>query len=347
MPPPRRQIVVALPIALMACYLLWVVGHLHDSTGIDSAARMESLLHSQAATIVRLKQQLSQVKRQMKRETEAKEAPRPEQPSTVAVPRTPEPPTRRDPPSTSLAFSPSETFLLATRASVAPGTAKEDPSRVIRGLLGVARLLNRTLILPPGAVADALLDGSHADEVRSLGLRLRPASVLETPLAEELKCSHVRLETPRGLDSEQLVHALRHYATTRIVELDLPHESYCGPSARASKELSRAETQIQALVSAAGTAGPALLGHCLHSLREEEVSMYWDLGKCHGHRVRINLPDEVAKLPKGSDLMVTFSTGGVATMAHNWVAALAKAGVREGGACEVAVAHCPSVGRTR
>jgi hypothetical protein len=69
---------------------------------------------------------------------------------------------------------------------------------------------------------------------------------------------------------------------------------------------------------------------CSRSLREEEISQYWDMGKCKGHRVSVALPPEISRLPRGSDLLVTFSTGSVATMAHNWVAALAKAGVREG-----------------
>ena len=63
------------------------------------------------------------------------------------------------------------------------------------------------------------------------------------------------------------------------------------------------------------------------------------MGKCKGHRVRVQLPPEILAMPKGSDLLVTFSTGSVATMAHNWVLALRKAGVREYNTIRSAVVH--------
>ena len=109
----------------------------------------------------------------------------------------------------------------------------------------------------------------------------------------------------------------------------MPQASYCGPSSRASQSVRDAEAAFDRVVGLAGGAA-RLLGRCLHSLKEEEVTQYWDEGKCKGHRVSVALPAAIAALPKGSDLMVTFSTGSVATMAHNWVAALRRAGVREG-----------------
>ena len=235
---------------------------------------------------------------------------------------------------------PEENFLLATRSEVATAGAAGEPARVLRGLLGIAYLLNRTLILPPGSLSDAL-QSSQRQALAEVGVRVRSSTSLSLLVAatDTLKCSHVRLETPRGLDSEQFAHALRHYSTTRILEFDLPHESYCGVSPRATNTLITAERRLEAIIKGVVvTAGngngngnaPHGLGRCAHSLKEEEVSMYWDIGKCKGHRVRVALPESVTRLPKGSDLMVTFSTGGVATMAHNWVAALEKAGVNEG-----------------
>ena len=56
---------------------------------------------------------------------------------------------------------------------------------------------------------------------------------------------------------------------------------------------------------------------------------YWDIGKCQQHTVKVDLPPEIAALPAGTDLLVTFSTGSVATMAHNWFKALRRAGVAD------------------
>lgn len=96
--------------------------------------------------------------------------------------------------------------------------------------------------------------------------------------------------------------------------------------------LVRAEAAFDHLIRSneAAAGSGSLLARCSHSLKEEEVAQYWDMGKCLGHRVRVALPPELLRLPRGSDLMVTFSTGGVATMAHNWVMALRRAGVSEG-----------------
>lgn len=330
-----------------AAYLVFLARHLHNPAASES--RLQSLLRSQAAEISRLKQQLTRVHESVVPLPCAKTAsPSPPAPtaaaaeSVVAVKAASDKAaaaaTATTPaavPAAAFSVDASENFMLATRQDVASATAAADPVRVLRGVLGVALLLRRTVILPPGAPSDALLASPRlVAELNQLGVRMRPASFLSVVIAssEELKCSHVRVETPHGLDSEQFAHALRHYSTTRIVEFDAPHESYCGVSVRADAKLIDAEKALDRAVreAAGGGGAAALLGRCFHSIREEEVSQYWDLGKCTGHRVRVALPDSITRLPAGSDLMVTFSTGGVATMAHNWVAALRQAGVREG-----------------
>eukprot|EP00965_Chrysotila_dentata_P040769 1351840-Pleurochrysis_carterae.AAC.2 len=244
-------------------------------------------------------------------------------------------------------------FLLATRAE--PATTRPlHLQRQLRTLLGMARLLNRTLVLP-AAWCDCrdtsqLTDCSNGPvhplfdcpvreplgtgNAKGVLPQLRPPRVMLAKLPDSLRCSHVRLTLPLGLDSEQLSHALRHYASTRLLEVDAPHETYCGPSTRASEAERAAEAALDEFVSAAfdggGGSAQRALPTCSHSLKEEEVSQYYDMGKCEEHEVRVNLPAEIRSLPAGTDLMVTFATGSVATMAANWVAALRRAGVESG-----------------
>ena len=326
---------IALGMA-MVVYLGFLLRHFHEPGSSNNG--LQQLVRTQAADITRLKQQLAILQNRV---SSAPAAVPCSIPSSTAAPSQHADGTMlsSQPKLLPLEFTEGENFLLATRAEVDGTTAAADSSRVVRGLLSSARFLKRTLLLPPGPLSSKLLATPLASELLALGVRVRPAANLTAPLAEEVKCSHVRIETPHGLDSEQFVHALRHYATTRILEIDLPHESYCGPSARASSSLVEAERALDMIVQrAAGGVGAAphaptatsLLGRCHHSLKEEEVSQYWDMGKCKGHRVRVALPEAITRLPRGSDLMVTFSTGGVATMAHNWVEALRRAGVTEG-----------------
>jgi len=62
-----------------------------------------------------------------------------------------------------------------------------------------------------------------------------------------------------------------------------------------------------------------------------EVLQFTNLGQsCERHEVlasRERLPAEVRALPAGSDLMVTFATGSVSTMARNWARTTRAAGV--------------------
>ena len=136
----------------------------------------------------------------------------------------------------------------------------------MRALLGMAALLGRTLILPAGAAA---LDEA---ELARLGVRTKLAGVAGSAalaaLPESLRCSHVRLESPAGLDSEQLAHALRHYASTRILEFDRPHHTYCGPSPRAKAGVVATEAALDQLMGG----GESLLPRCLRSLREVKIS---------------------------------------------------------------------------
>ena len=61
-----------------------------------------------------------------------------------------------------------------------------------------------------------------------------------------------------------------------------------------------------------------------------EVLQFRNLGCNAKHEVtarREKLPANLRELPNGTDIMVTFATGSVATMACNWVATVRKAGV--------------------
>jgi len=308
-----RSAFPALTIAVLlgALYLALSFVQMHTSSQ-DTA---QSLLRYQAAEIARLKRKLDSLQQQQQQQQQG------DRTAAAALVR-PTPPS----PASIASAGPSENFLLATRLPRdAPAVSPAEAAQVLRSLFSIASLLNRTLVLPPSHPA------FDAAELARLGVRTHSASELSAPalaaLPEALRCSHVRLESPAGLDSEQLAHALRHYASTRILEFDRPHESYCGPSPRASAALVTTEASLDRLMHAHGE---KLLAQCSRSLREEEISQYWDMGKCKGHRVSVALPPEISRLPRGSDLLVTFSTGSVATMAHNWVAALAKAGVREG-----------------
>ena len=308
-----RSAFPALTIAVLlgALYLALSFVQMHTSSQ-DTA---QSLLRYQAAEIARLKRKLDSLQQQQQQQEQG------DRTAAAALVR-PTPPS----PASIASAGPSEKFLLATRLPRdAPAVSPAEAAQVLRSLFSIASLLNRTLVLPPSHPA------FDAAELARLGVRTHSASELSAPalaaLPEALRCSHVRLESPAGLDSEQLAHALRHYASTRILEFDRPHESYCGPSPRASAALVTTEASLDRLMQGHGE---KLLAQCSRSLREEEISQYWDMGKCKGHRVSVALPPEISRLPRGSDLLVTFSTGSVATMAHNWFAALAKAGVREG-----------------
>ena len=61
-------------------------------------------------------------------------------------------------PAVDVSIGASENFVLATRKEVAATMASADPARVLRGVLGIALLLKRTVILPPGGASDALLN---------------------------------------------------------------------------------------------------------------------------------------------------------------------------------------------
>ena len=86
-----------------------------------------------------------------------------------------------------------------------------------------------------------------------------------------------------------------------------------------------------ALLAVAG-GGAAAMHHCTHYRGGQgEVLQFTNLGQsCERHEVlasRERLPAEVRALPAGSDLMVTFATGSVSTMACNWARTTRAAGV--------------------
>lgn len=226
----------ALTIAVLlgALYLALSFVQMHTSSQ-DTA---QSLLRFQAAEIARLKRKLDSLQQQQQQQgdrTAAAALVRPTPPSPASI----------------ASAGPSEKFLLATRLPRdAPAVSPAEAAQVLRSLLSIASLLNRTLVLPPSHPA------FDAAELARLGVRTHSASALSAPalaaLPEALRCSHVRLESPAGLDSEQLAHALRHYASTRILEFDRPHESYCGPSPRASAALVTTEASLDRLMHGHG-----------------------------------------------------------------------------------------------
>eukprot|EP00966_Prymnesium_polylepis_P229351 5307333-Prymnesium_polylepis.1 len=47
-------------------------------------------------------------------------------------------------------------------------------------------------------------------------------------LPSDLRRSHVRVTLPDGMDGPEVVYALRHYSTTRLLEIDLATRAFCG-----------------------------------------------------------------------------------------------------------------------
>ena len=199
------------------------INQLQDMVTKGDEAR--ALAREQATQIAQLHKTLDQLQQLRPTPTPALTMPTPSQGAQDKAPVT---------------FGSDENFLLATRTEVHDAV---EARRVLRALLAIAWMLNRTLILPTG---DVLMAAQTAAELGHLGLRTRTAAFMSGELPAALKCSHLRILTPEGLDSEQLTHALRHYSSTRILEVNQPHRSYCGQSPRAvctSSEQGRAPTR--------------------------------------------------------------------------------------------------------
>ncbi|KAL1508010.1 hypothetical protein AB1Y20_007608 [Prymnesium parvum] len=345
----RRLTAAALAVGLLcylACAISWTAGG-----GSSSGERVGSTVRQISLELQHLKRTQATLAAEVLRQSEEFSRQREEIHRLQLLLGTPPPPPPSPPPPPLAVDHTHGNFLVASELELGDGLP-DYPRRLLRGMLGVAALLNRTLVLPAQCCdchGGSCGGAPHPLFGCRLGLRLgeglaellptRPVRWLRGQLPDELRCSHVRVLLNPGLDSEQLAHALRHYASTRILELASPAATYCGltdrpelrPPALVAQERRIAELLRPPTDSEESTA-PSLLPPCQHSLKEEEVTQYWDVGKCVQHVVKVELPPKVAALPPGSDLIVTFSTGSVATMAHNWYLALRRSGVDEGAA---------------
>lgn len=116
--------------------------------------------------------------------------------------------------------------------------------------------------------------------------------------------------------------------------MDQAEKAFCGWDTRMPGNAERQASFVRAadaLLAVAG-GGAAAMHHCTHYRGGQgEVLQFTNLGQsCERHEVlasRERLPAEVQALPAGSDLMVTFATGSVSTMARNWARTTRAAGV--------------------
>ena len=54
------------------------------------------------------------------------------------------------------------------------------------------------------------------------------AQFIGKPLPDILRCSHLRVLLPDGMDDSELTFALRSYASTRWLEIETAHKTFCG-----------------------------------------------------------------------------------------------------------------------
>ena len=247
------------------------------------------------------------------------------------------------------------TFLVAKHE---PASNAASLRRLLKSLLGLSRLLNRTLILPTSLCGDGQAaepadeplgcrrcstlarDALPLDAWRRAaasfeggGVRLRPANFLsDARLPERLRSSHVRVRLPDGASAIEAAAALRDYETTVVLEIDRAAEAFCGWEAR--HDTGHAGEAFEAAVSPLlGGSGAAQLAHCSHfHAGAVTVLSFVSLGTSAAHNVSApweSLPRSVRELPRGSDLAVTFATGSVSTMALNWAKATVSAGLSD------------------
>mmetsp|Transcript_16999 Transcript_16999/g.28375 ORF Transcript_16999/g.28375 Transcript_16999/m.28375 type:complete len:856 (-) Transcript_16999:413-2980(-) len=229
---------------------------------------------------------------------------------------------------------------------------------LLKSLLGMAKLLHRTLVLPASLCNcrdSAKLEGCEGPVVAPFDcplrvplpvdqwlsttlVQLRPARFLMGEIPDDLRCSHMRLLLPDGMDDGELAYAVRYYSTTRILEIEDAHKTYCGWDTRMpgnTKQQADFTAAANPLVTTRSDEAAPSLHHCTHYRGGTgEVIQFLNLGCTQKHIVNITsavnrLPKSVQLLPKGSDLMVTFATGSVATLACNWVEAVRRVGVQD------------------
>ena len=275
-------------------------------------------------------------------------------------------------------ISPAATSFNASYLVAAHEPLRDAPTalRLLKSMLGLGRLLRRTVVLPAtlctcvfGAAAAKLLQVSECasgvaatprdipfgcplrPEVRSalalehwvqgslprtplhLSSPLAPVSLLAaSALPRDLARSHVRVLLPDGMSDSETRYALRSYGDTRILELERTAEAYCGWDPR--HDQSGEGAQFEELVRPLFAASTPTLHICEHFHGGAgEVQRFTNLGTLGDtHAVSApfaSLPASVRNLPNGSDLVITFATGSVSTMALNWARAAVRAGVSD------------------
>ena len=253
--------IVAATISYLSCMISW-----SGNDGATSSQHMVSMVRqmsleltqlrkSKAVAFTHVKEQEAQI---IKQATEIRRLGQllltPSPISHSPPPPSPPPPPPPPPP------SPASSLLTKDDATtnflVASQIEKDDGQphyarRLLRNMLGMAALLNRTLILPStvcdcsdtalqactgapnelfGCPLKAEIQEGIRDGLASL-LPTRAVSWITSGLPEELRCSHVRVLLNPGLDSEQLAHALRHYSNTRVLEVrTLPRSTAQSPT---------------------------------------------------------------------------------------------------------------------
>ncbi|KAL1528538.1 hypothetical protein AB1Y20_009881 [Prymnesium parvum] len=245
-------------------------------------------------------------------------------------------------------------FLVARREAVPQQASYRR--QLLKSLLGMALLLDRTLILPAvlcncrdvnltvcdGPVAPPfdcpLLEALDARAwATSTRVRFRPPRFLLAEQPADFRRSHVRLLLPDGMDDGELKYALRSYGTTRLLEIQKAHASFCGWDTRMpgnTERMASFEEYADALLRTSDGAAKVSLHQCTHYRGGTgEVLQFTNIGQADERHLvtasRDRLPERVRNLPNGTHLMVTFATGSVATMALNWVATVRKAGVQD------------------
>ena len=248
-------------------------------------------------------------------------------------------------------------FLYARNEAVPTGDSAYLRT-LLKSLLGMAVMLQRTLVLPealcrcrdlnltdcegePAAFFDcplreALNSGAWKSRL-DLGagtINLRPPRFLAgapARLPEIVRCSHLRVLLPDGMDDSEISFALRQYNTVRWLEITTASKAFCGWDTRMPGNQQRMSSFAAAADKLLGAEVPMHV--CTHYRGGTgEVLQFQNLGCNDKHVVtapKERLPSNIRDAPAGTDIMVTFATGSVATMAANWVATVRRVGVKE------------------
>ena len=369
-------------ILLLSVALTFSMGRSLSAPSILSASAASSL--HQHARLDRLADGLREVSRLL--DTSTLQRPEGSPPSTVSPP----PP----PPATVTAADYYEGKFLAASFEALPTTASGDidvqaARKLLKSLLGMARLLERRLVLPaalcactirhddtgtqPGTGTVEQLSGCvgppdepfgcplraplsrllRLERWRAASAGFRPATFLtrapgnSQPLPAapvDLVRSHVRVLLPDGMSDGEVKYALRSYTDTRLLEIERAGAAYCGWDARhdtkrqgpafeafADGLLEPADSSMSIFSAGGGSArrSAVALDPCTHFHGGAgEVQRFANIGaRGEHHNVSAPfeaLPASVRRLPKGSDLIITFATGSVSTMALNWAATARK-----------------------